>query len=129
MSAQRTVGVPTEIKPSEYRVAVTPDGVRELVGHGVDVLVQTGAGEGASITDAEYRAAGAELVPDAAEVWSRATTVVKVKEPQPSEFEHFRPGLELVTYLHLAAYPAVAAALVEHEVTGVGYETVQLANG
>lgn len=129
MSARRTVGVPTEIKASEYRVSVTPDGVRELVGHGVEVLVQNGAGEGAAIPDADYAAAGAELVADAAEVWSRATTVVKVKEPQPSEFAHFRPGLELVTFLHLAAYPEVAAALVEHEVTGVGYETVQLPSG
>lgn len=129
MSAGRVVGIPTETKESEFRVSVTPDGVRELVSHGVTVLVQEGAGDGAAFTDEEYSAAGAVLVADAAEVWGQATTVVKVKEPQPAEIELLRPGLELVTYLHLAAYPEVAAALVERDVTAVGYETVQLADG
>lgn len=129
MTATRTVGVPTEVKESEYRVAVTPDGVRELTAHGVAVVVQEGAGDGAAFSDAEYVAAGAELVADPADVWARATTVVKVKEPQPQELGLLRPGLELVTFLHLAAYPEVAAALVAAQVTAVGYETVQLGNG
>lgn len=129
MTAERVVGVPTEVKESEYRVAVTPDGVRELVAHGVGVLVQAGAGDGAAFSDAEYTDAGAELVGDADEVWARADTVVKVKEPQPPELELLRPGLELVTFLHLAAYPEVARALVDAQVTAVGYETVQLGNG
>ena len=129
MSAGRVVGVPTETKESEFRVSVTPDGVRELVSHGVEVLVQAGAGDGAAFADTEYSAAGAVLVADAEEVWARATTVVKVKEPQPPEIELLRTDLELVTYLHLAAYPEVAQALVERRVTAVGYETVQLDDG
>ena len=106
------MGVPTEVKEDERRVALTPDGVREMEAHGVEVLVQAGAGEGASIPDEAYTAAGAEIVADAAEVWARAGMVVKVKEPQASEFEHLRPDLTLFTYLHLAAYPKVAEALL-----------------
>jgi len=124
-----TVGVPAEIKPDEYRVAITPDGVRELHLHGAPVLVQSGAGVGASIPDDDFARAGAEIVASAAEVWARADIVCKVKEPQASEYEHFRPGLVLFTYLHLAAYPGVADALLERGVTGVAYETVQLADG
>ena len=123
------VGVPAEIKADEYRVAMTPDGVRELHAHGVDVLVQAGAGVGASIPDEDYLAAGAEIVATAAEVWERAGIVCKVKEPQASEFEHFRDGQVLFTYLHLAAYPGVADALLERGVTGIAYETVQPAGG
>ncbi|HSL56506.1 MAG TPA: alanine dehydrogenase [Acidimicrobiales bacterium] len=123
------VGVPAEVKSDENRVAVTPDGVREAVGFGVAVLVEADAGRGSSITDDEYRAAGAEVVPTAAEVWARADLVCKVKEPQPAEFPHFRPGQVLLTYLHLAAYPSVGTALLDAKVTGVAYETVQLANG
>jgi alanine dehydrogenase len=123
------VGVPTETKPSEYRVAVTPDGVGELVHHGVSVLVQAGAGAGSSIADDEYQAAGAEIVDDADELWERAQLVCKVKEPQDDEFRHLREGLVLFTYLHLAAYPEVAAQLVDRKVLGIGYETVQLATG
>lgn len=120
-----TVGVPREIKVDEHRVALTPDGVRELSLHGVDVVVEAGAGADSSIGDDEYRRAGAEVVVAASEVWERADIVCKVKEPQPSEFGAFRPGLVVFTYLHLAAYPAVADALLEHGVTGIGYETVQ----
>jgi alanine dehydrogenase len=118
------VGVPREVKTEEHRVAITPDGVRELLHHGVEVLVEAGAGADSSITDDEYRRAGATVVPDAAEVWARAGLVCKVKEPMPEEFVHFRPGLVLFTYLHLAAYPAVADGLLAAEVIGVGYETV-----
>jgi len=122
------VGVPREIKTGEHRVAMTPDGVRELERHGIDVLVESGAGDGASITDADYVAAGADIVPTAADAWAQ-DLVVKVKEPQPDEFEHLRADLTLFTYLHLAAYPAVAEALLRSGTTGVAYETVQLASG
>lgn len=126
---QSLVGVPAEIKSDEYRVAITPDGVRELHSHGVDVVVEAGAGAGASIPDADYRAAGAEIAPTAGEVWERADVVCKVKEPQASEYGYFRNGLVLFTYLHLAAYPSVAEALVAHGVTGIAYETVQAVDG
>src|SRR4051812_37792207 len=119
-----TVGVPSEIKNSEHRVAITPDGVRELVHHDVPVLVEAGAGNGAAITDNEYRAAGADVVTHAADVWARAALVCKVKEPQASEFAYLRDDLLLFTYLHLAAYPDVAKALLAAGTTGVAYETV-----
>jgi len=121
------VGVPRELKDGEHRVAVTPDGVRELVAHGHRVLVEHAAGVGSSITDDELEAAGAELVSDD-DVWA-ADLVVKVKEPQPEEFHRLRPDLVLFTYLHLAAYPEVAAALLEAKTTALAYETVQLENG
>jgi alanine dehydrogenase len=108
--AIRTVGVPRETKTAEHRVAMTPDGVRELERHGVEVVVETAAGEGASITDDDYRAAGATIVSDAADAWAQEM-VVKVKEPNDDEFAHLRDDLTLFTYLHLAAYPEVAKAL------------------
>jgi alanine dehydrogenase len=123
------VGVPRETKPGEHRVAITPDGVRELHAHGVPVLVEHDAGDDSALTDDDYRAAGAEVAADVAEVWARAGVVLKVKEPQTNEFEHLRPGLVLFTYLHLAAYPEVADALLEHRVTGIAYETVQTESG
>lgn len=123
------VGVPTEIKPDEHRVAITPDGVRELRHRGVEVLVQSGAGEGASIADDGYVGVGAVVLDDPAEVWARAEVVCKVKEPMAEEFVHFRDDLVLFTYLHLAAYPAVAEALLESGVTALGYETVQTRTG
>jgi alanine dehydrogenase len=129
MTTPLVVGVPRERKSGEYRVAITPDGVHELTVHGVTVLVEEGAGAGSSLPDAAYRSAGAELVADAADVWGRAGLVLKVKEPQAEEFAHLRPGLVLFTYLHLAAYPEVADALLEHGVVGVAYETVQLDSG
>ncbi|MDD9371234.1 MAG: alanine dehydrogenase [Acidimicrobiales bacterium] len=123
------VGVPTETKVDEFRVAVTPEGVRELEMHGVEVLVEAGAGAGSGLPDEAYRAAGAEIVGTASEVWQRAQLVCKVKEPLPDEFAWFRDDLTIFTYLHLAAYPQVADALVEHGTTAIGYETVQLADG
>ncbi|MEM1332037.1 MAG: alanine dehydrogenase [Actinomycetota bacterium] len=123
-----SVGVPTEVKNSEHRVAMTPDGVREFRQAGIDVMVQSGAGEGASIFDEDYVAAGATIVPTAADAWSQEM-VVKVKEPRPEEFDFLRPDLTLFTYLHLAAYPAVADALLASRTTGVAYETVQTADG
>ncbi len=123
------VGVPTEIKADEGRVAITPDGVRELHAHGVDVLVQAGAGAGASIPDDEFRAVGAEVVATAAEVWERAGLICKVKEPQESELGHLRGDQVLFTYLHLAAYPKVADALLAAGTTALAYETVQTPDG
>ena len=123
-----TVGVPKEIKTLEHRVAMTPDGVRELERHGINVYVEQGAGEGASISDDAYRAAGADIVPTAEDAWSQQM-VVKVKEPKEEEFGFLRSDLTLFTYLHLAAYPGVAKALLEAGTTGIAYETVQLDTG
>jgi len=122
------VGVPREVKIAEHRVAMTPDGVREFERHGIDVFVETGAGEGASITDDDYVAAGAQIVPTAADAWSQEM-VVKVKEPKHDEFCFLRDDLTLFTYLHLAAYPEVASALLEAGTTSVAYETVQNGDG
>jgi alanine dehydrogenase len=121
------VGVPTEIKTAEARVAMTPEGVRELAAHGVTVRIQEGAGRGSSISDDDFKAAGAEIV-SLEEAWA-AELVVKVKEPQASEFGFLRDDLVLFTYLHLAAYPEVAKALLAAGTTSLAYETVQLANG
>src|SRR5918996_1262250 len=113
----------------EARIAIPPDGVRELNSHGIDVLIQAGAGAGSSLDDDTFRRAGAEIVADAPELWERAELICKVKEPQPSEFAYLRKGQVVFTYLHLAAYPGVADALLEHGVTGIAYETVQLPSG
>ncbi|MCP4436616.1 MAG: alanine dehydrogenase [Actinomycetia bacterium] len=125
----RTVGVPTEVKPDEHRVAITPDGVRELRHLDLEVLVQSGAGVGASIADADYEQAGATVVAEAVEVWERSDVLCKVKEPLEEEFGHFREDLVLFTYLHLAAYPQVADALLGASMTAVAYETVQTTEG
>ena len=124
----KTVGVPKEIKTMEGRVSLTPDGVREFERLGIDVFVETGAGEAASITDAEFVAAGATIVKTAADAWSQEM-VVKVKEPKEEEFGFLRDDLTLFTYLHLSAYPKVAAALVASGTTAIAYETVQAADG
>ena len=124
-----TVGVPREVKKGEHRVAITPDGVAELIASEVAVVIETGAGDDSSITDDDFRAAGAEISSSADDTWGRADLVLKVKEPQASEFSHLRPDLTLFTYLHLAAYPAVAEALLENKTTGVAYETVQSVTG
>jgi alanine dehydrogenase len=122
-----SIGVPTEIKRDEQRVALTPDGIRELVSLGMEVRVQAGAGLGAGISDDDFAASGARLV-SCEEAWG-AHLVVKVKEPQPQEFGFLRPDLVLFTYLHLAAYPEVGRALLEAGTTAVAYETVQLEDG
>ncbi len=121
------LGVPKEIKTEEYRVAMVPAGVRALVAAGHQVRVQAGAGLGAGISDEDYREAGAELS-DAAGAWD-AQMVVKVKEPLPSEYGYFRPGLLLYTYLHLAAQPELTRRLAQDKVQAVAYETIQLADG
>ena len=128
MATLQTVGVPKEIKTAEHRVAMTPDGVREFERRGIDVFVETGAGEGASFADADYAAAGATIVATAADAWSQQM-VVKVKEPKAEEFGFLRADLTLFTYLHLAAYPEVAKALLAAGTTGIAYETVQTADG
>ena len=119
------IGVPTEIKSDEYRVAVTPAGVRELSEHGHEVQVQAGAGEGSAITDAEYAAQGATIVPDAAAVFAAAEMILHVKELQPQEIEMLRPGQLLFTYLHLAPDPEQTEALKSSGAIAVAYETVE----
>jgi alanine dehydrogenase len=123
------VGVPTEIKTDEFRVALTPSGVRELVDHGHEVVVQAGAGLGSAISDDEYSAQGAQIVPDAAGVFAAADMVVKVKEPQASEIAMLEPRHTLFTYLHLAPDPEQTRGLVESGATCVAYETVEDARG
>ncbi|MCD9021276.1 alanine dehydrogenase [Cohnella silvisoli] len=123
------VGLPKEIKKQEYRVALTPAGCGMIVKQGQEVVVQHGAGEGSGFADDEYSAAGARLVADAAEVWATADMIVKVKEPLQVEFVHFRNGQILFTYLHLAAAPELAQALMDKQVTAIAYETIQAPNG
>jgi alanine dehydrogenase len=123
------VGVPTEIKTDEYRVALTPSGARELVDRGHDVLVQRGAGEGSAIADDEYVAQGAQILPDAEAVFGAAGMIVKVKEPQPVEVARLRPDHVLFTYLHLAPDAALTAGLVASGATCIAYETVEDGRG
>jgi len=122
------VGVPKELKTREYRVGLTPAGVRSFTSHGHRVLVERGAGEGSGIRDEEYVAQGATIVPAAADVWG-AAMVVKVKEPLESEQEFFRKGLVLCAYLHLAAQPALTRKLAQKGVASVAYETIQTKDG
>jgi alanine dehydrogenase len=123
------VGVPKEIKDSENRVAVQPDGVAELVYRGNQVLVETGAGTGSRFSDSEYAAAGAEVVDSADEVFAAADLIVKVKEPIRAEYHRFRPGQQLFTYLHLAADKQLTEFLLENKIDSIAYETVQTADG
>ncbi|MEO3803214.1 alanine dehydrogenase [Nonomuraea sp. B1E8] len=123
------VGVPREVKNSEYRVALTPAGVHELVRHGHQVYVERDAGAGSSIPDADFTAAGAVLVPAADELWSAADLVMKVKEPMPEEYHRLRKGQVLFTYLHLAANKACTRALIDSGCTAIAYETVQTPGG
>ena len=123
------VGIPREVKNNEYRVAITPAGVHELTSHGHQVFLEQGAGAGSQLTDDAYTDAGATIIPDADEVWGIADMVLKVKEPVAEEYHRMRPGLTLFTYLHLAADKACTDALLGNKVTGIAYETVQLADG
>ena len=122
------VAVPKEIKNNEFRVAITPAGVHDLVAHGHEVLIETGAGLGSSITDEAYVAAGASITPDAATTWNSAELLLKVKEPVAAEYGYFRDDLLLFTYLHLAAEAELTRALLAASVTAIAYETVQLPN-
>src|SRR5467141_2916420 len=123
------VGVPREIKVHEYRVGLMPAGVRELVAAGHEVLVESGAGNGIGVDDAQFRAAGAAIAARASEVFERAEMVIKVKEPQPAECEMLRQGQVLFTYLHLAADPVQARGLMKSGVTAIAYETVTAPDG
>src|SRR3954462_7362997 len=113
------IGVPREIKDHETRVGLVPSGVTALREAGHEVLVETHAGEGSSITDREYMQAGAHIVERSSEGWGKANLVVKGKEPQPAEYDHFRPGLILFTYLHLAPLPELTDKLIATKVNGV----------
>ncbi len=119
------VGIPKEVKNNEYRIALPPAGVRELIRAGHTVYVETNAGAGSGFTDDEYRQVGATVLPTAAEVWNGANMVVKVKEPQPGEYGFLREDLILFTYLHLAADEGLTHALLNSGVTGLAYETVE----
>ncbi|HNM96380.1 MAG TPA: alanine dehydrogenase [Marmoricola sp.] len=123
------VGIPKEVKNHEYRVAITPIGVHELVAHGHEVYVQATAGIGSSIADEEYVAAGATILPDADAVWGTADMILKVKEPIAEEYGRMREGQTLFTYLHLAADRPLTEELVNRKVTSLAYETVQLPSG
>ena len=123
------IGVPKDVKNHEYRVAITPAGVHELVGHGHEVFVEATAGVGSSITDEQFVAAGAQILPDADSVWETGELILKVKEPVASEYHRMRDGQVLFTYLHLAASRECTDALLERKVTGIAYETVQTPDG
>jgi alanine dehydrogenase len=123
------VGVPKEVKDHETRVGLVPSGVAALREAGHEVLVQSLAGEGSSITDREYMQSGGAIVEKAEEVWRRSDLVVKVKEPQPSEYPFLRPGLALFTYLHLAPLPDLTNRLLEAKVNGIAYETIRERDG
>jgi alanine dehydrogenase len=122
------VGVPKEIKADENRVAITPSGVSALVAHGHRVLIERGAGLGSSITEADFRKSGAQIVAKR-DLWRRAEMILKVKEPLPGEYRHLREGLLLFTYLHLATNRSLTHELLKRRVTSIGYETLQLDDG
>lgn len=123
------IGVPAEVKTEEYRVALTPVGVRELTARGHRVLIEAGAGSGSSIEDEDFRIVGAETVGTAEDVFAAADLVLKVKEPQPAEIEMLQGHQTMFTFLHLAAYPTQAEMLLTSGATAIGYETVQLPSG
>jgi alanine dehydrogenase len=123
------VGIPTEIKNNEYRVAITPAGVAELTRRGHDVIIQAGAGEGSALTDNDFKAAGAQIVSTADQVWADAELLLKVKEPIAAEYSRMRKGQTLFTYLHLAASKECTDALLASGTTSIAYETVQTADG
>jgi alanine dehydrogenase len=123
------VGVPTEVKTDEYRVAITPAGVRELTQRGHDVLIQAGAGLGSAIADADYEAQGARILPDAQSVFDEGELILGVKEPQPEEVAMLRPHQTLFTYLHLAPAPELTKGLCESGATCIAYETVEDSRG
>src|SRR5512136_2556844 len=123
------VGIPREIKNNENRVSLVPSGVRTLAENNHQVIVQKSAGEASGISDADYAAAGARVVPSAAEVFLEADIIVKVKEPLPQKYQFLRKGQVVFTFLHLAAAPELTKALLEREIVGIANETVQLTNG
>jgi alanine dehydrogenase len=123
------VGIPTEIKNNEFRVAITPAGVAELAHRGHEVLIQAGAGDGSAISDADFKRAGAQMISSVDEVWAEADLLLKVKEPIEPEYARLREGQTLFTYLHLAASKPCTDALMASGTTSIAYETVQTADG
>lgn len=123
------VGVPKEVKPDEYRVAMVPAGVEELTRAGHTVLIQAGAGAGSGVSDEQYAVNGARIVPSAADVWRQAELVVKVKEPLPDEWPHMRAGQTVFTYFHFAADRALTEAVIKSGITAIAYETIRDAKG
>jgi alanine dehydrogenase len=123
------IGIPAEVKNHEYRVAATPAGVQELTLHGHEVFIEAAAGLGSSISDAEYQAAGAQILPTADDVWRTGDLILKVKEPIADEYDRMRAGQVLFTYLQLAADKRLTDELIARKVTGIAYETVQTSNG
>src|SRR5215211_3852484 len=123
------VGVPREIKDQERRISMQPDGVVELVHHGHEVVVESGAGKGSGFADEEYVEAGARIADGPDEVFASSDLIVKVKEPIPEEYDRFREGQELFTYLHLAADKGLTEFLMERKINAVAYETVELPDG
>jgi alanine dehydrogenase len=123
------VGIPTEVKNNEYRVAITPAGVHELVRGGHQVVIQAGAGVGSSIPDEDFIAAGVQILPTADDVWAESDLILKVKEPVAEEYHRMRSGQVLFTYLHLAASRECTDALLSSGITAIAYETVQLPDG
>jgi alanine dehydrogenase len=123
------VGVPKEIKNNEYRVAMVPCGVRDMVENGHKIIVQKSAGEGSGISDEEYIMAGAKIKPAAEDIFKEAEMIIKVKEPLPQEYKLLQKDQLLFTYLHLAPAPELTTALLEQKIVGIAYETVQLENG
>lgn len=123
------IALAREIKSEEYRVGLTPDSASEYIGHGHQVTVETGAGEGSGFTDAEYRAAGCQIATDKHKLFSASDMIVKVKEPLPEEFNYFTPGQILYTYLHLAANRELSEMLLEKKINAIAYETVMEKDG
>ncbi|MDQ3113418.1 MAG: alanine dehydrogenase, partial [Actinomycetota bacterium] len=120
------IGIPSEVKNHEYRVAITPSGVHELARNGHEIFIQHDAGSGSSIPDDDFAAAGAKILPTADDVWETGDLILKVKEPIAEEYPRMRAGQTLFTYLHLAAARACTDALLENRVTAIAYETVEL---
>ncbi|MCA1738396.1 MAG: alanine dehydrogenase, partial [Actinobacteria bacterium] len=123
------IGVPKEVKDNEQRVSMQPDGVTELVHHGHEVVVEIGAGVGAGFDDEEYESCGARLLSTPDEIFDAADLIVKVKEPVPEEYDRFREGQELFTYLHLAADRGLTEFLMERKLNSIAYETVEMPDG
>ncbi len=123
------IGIPKEIKNNENRVAITPAGVQAFTNAGHEVFIETNAGLGSGFNDGDFKLVGANILNNPKEVWETAEMVMKVKEPLPTEYQYFRKGLVLFTYLHLAPEPELTKALIDNEVIAIAYETVQLENG
>ncbi len=123
------IGVPKEIKDHEYRVSVTPDGVRALRQSGHDILIEPSAGVGSGYSDGDYRSAGATIAESKEQLFQQSTIIVKVKEPLLSECHLFRSGQTLFTFLHLASLPDLTAALLESKITAIAYETIEAKDG